>query len=262
MASPTTRSITFPELVQGLHGSLAEPLTSSNLPNVQRLMSSYAPNPEDYSQFKYHDASKPYTRILIDSGNGIFNLMLLVWTQGKASPIHDHSGAHCLMKVLEGELVETQYEWPSDTKSDHSDDSRVDSGNEEEPMHVKQEKLYHKSQVAYIHDKIGLHRVSNPSESATAVSLHLYTPPYQECKTFCERTGKARPSGRCVFYKDFSNQPLLPELKTGPASASGVCSPSVNNAPVTMSKISPDTPPGQYFENALATQRSIIIPSK
>lgn len=52
----------------------------------------------------------------------------------------------------------------------------------------------------FIIDKIGLHRISNPSAEKGAVSLHLYTPPYQMCKTFEENTGKARSSGICSFY--------------------------------------------------------------
>lgn len=49
-------------------------------------------------------------------------------------------------------------------------------------------------------DKIGLHRISNPSTEKGAVSLHLYTPPFQSCKTFEEKTGRARSSGNCSFY--------------------------------------------------------------
>lgn len=52
----------------------------------------------------------------------------------------------------------------------------------------------------FVIDNIGLHRISNPSAEKGAVSLHLYTPPYQMCKTFEENTGKARSSGICSFY--------------------------------------------------------------
>jgi hypothetical protein len=49
-------------------------------------------------------------------------------------------------------------------------------------------------------DKIGLHRIANPSMHTGAVSLHLYTPPYETCKTFEEQTGRSRSSGKCSFY--------------------------------------------------------------
>lgn len=47
-----------------------------------------------------------YTRNLVDEGNGRFNLMVLCWGEGHGSAIHDHSDAHCVMKMLQGELCE------------------------------------------------------------------------------------------------------------------------------------------------------------
>ncbi len=55
-------------------------------------------------------------------------------------------------------------------------------------------------------DNIGLHRISNPSQHTGAVSLHLYTPPYKVCKTFEEKTGRARSSGVCSFYSVGGNR--------------------------------------------------------
>ena len=43
----------------------------------------------------------------------------------------------------------------------------------------------------FLTDTIGLHRVENPSHSDTAVTLHLYSPPFSECQSFDERTGNA-----------------------------------------------------------------------
>lgn len=47
-----------------------------------------------------------YTRNLVDEGNGRFNLMVLCWGEGHGSAIHDHANAHCIMKILQGELCE------------------------------------------------------------------------------------------------------------------------------------------------------------
>ena len=41
----------------------------------------------------------------------------------------------------------------------------------------------------YPTDNDCLHRMENPSQSDSAVSLHLYVPPYDTCKSFDERTG-------------------------------------------------------------------------
>lgn len=38
-------------------------------------------------------------------------------------------------------------------------------------------------------DSIGLHRMENGSHTECAASLHLYSPPFQTCQTFDQRTG-------------------------------------------------------------------------
>ncbi|CAG5053333.1 unnamed protein product [Parnassius apollo] len=45
--------------------------------------------------------------------------------------------------------------------------------------------------VCYINDALGLHRMENPSHVDGAVSLHLYCPPFDSCRMFDVRTGKA-----------------------------------------------------------------------
>ncbi|OAQ23165.1 cysteine dioxygenase type I, partial [Linnemannia elongata AG-77] len=151
---------------------------------VQKLMASYTSNQADWQKYAMFDKGR-YTRNLVDDGNGKFNLMILAWPETIGSAIHDHSGSHCLMKILDGELKETLYHWP-----------------ERKPtaMSVKKETFLKRDTVAYMHDNLGLHAVSNPLKTQGSVSLHLYTPPYEVCKTFNERSSKARSSGKCVFY--------------------------------------------------------------
>jgi len=55
-------------------------------------------------------------------------------------------------------------------------------------------------------DKIGLHKVGNPSTEKPAISLHLYTPPYEVCRTFCEKSGRARAGGKCLFFSKFGQK--------------------------------------------------------
>lgn len=53
----------------------------------------------------------------MDEGNGKFNLMLLCWGEGHSSAVHDHADAHCFMKMLDGNLREVRFAWPSDSNS-------------------------------------------------------------------------------------------------------------------------------------------------
>lgn len=71
------------------------------------------------------------------------------------------------MKILKGSLTETRYAWPT-----------IDLNNSEDRhMQVITEKTYEVDQVAYMSDKLGLHRISNPDKENYAVSLHCESKP-------------------------------------------------------------------------------------
>lgn len=137
------------------------------------------------------------------------------------------------MKILDGELQETLYDWPSTIIGDDTiaqditePSTMTNDTDSSTPLVVSKNTIYQPNQVTYVHggkkinkfflfvvtpntyslDKIGLHRISNPSSERGAVSLHLYTPPYKVCKTFNETTGKARSSGICSFYSVGGNR--------------------------------------------------------
>ncbi|KAG0286776.1 Cysteine dioxygenase [Linnemannia gamsii] len=201
-------------------------------------MTNYVSNEEDWKKYAHFDKGR-YTRNLVDDGNGKFNLMILAWPENVGSAIHDHSGSHCLMKVLDGKLQETLYEWPDrvQLESDHPLDSGLGSDNSDDetsssscckaaPMVVKRETILHRDQCAYMSDQLGLHRVSNPLKAAGAgsLSLHLYTPPYETCKTFNEKSSMARASGKCVFFSAGGEK-----LQSCPSAAYLACSLTEND---------------------------------
>ncbi|GAP82820.1 putative cysteine dioxygenase [Rosellinia necatrix] len=156
--------------------------------DLTHLMERYVSNPEEWAPYALSNANMPYTRNLVDEGNGKANLLVLVWTPGKASPIHDHGNAHCLMKILHGNLTETRYDFPD--------------GDKEKPMEMKSKHVHKENAVAYMADELGLHRMSNHG-SDYAVSLHLYTPPNvarQGCNIFNPQTGKKTHVAKCGNY--------------------------------------------------------------
>ncbi|KAK6457400.1 Cdg1 cysteine dioxygenase [Scheffersomyces xylosifermentans] len=134
-----------------------------DIEQVRALMESYTSNDLDWLKLALHDPSRNYSRNGIINLNGNANLLILVWSPGKSSAIHDHAKAHCCMKILSGELMESLYEFP------HGEGSK---------LKCKKETLLQRDVVGYISDNIGLHKISNPSNDKIAVSLHLYTPPY------------------------------------------------------------------------------------
>lgn len=57
----------------------------------------------------------------------------------------------------------------------------------------------------HISDSIGLHRVENVSHTECAVSLHLYSPPFQTCQTFDQRTGH-RNAVKMTFWSKYGDR--------------------------------------------------------
>ena len=89
-------------------------------------------------------------RNLVDRGDdGNYNLMLLCWPKGIKSTIHDHSGSHCLMKILQGSLKEVRYSWPSTN---------------DDVMEEKGTKIAKENEVLYMSDQLGLHQVRKLNE--------------------------------------------------------------------------------------------------
>lgn len=139
-------------------------------PGAPALLTSYARAHEDWRPFGFFDAQR-YTRHQV-ARNADFELLVLCWGVGQASPIHNHEGQNCWMAVLDGEVDELQYKWTNGAPPVLSRETRLPRG-----------------EVAFIRDEIALHVVrSKPGTSA--VSLHLYAKPYDACNVYCERTGQ------------------------------------------------------------------------
>jgi cysteine dioxygenase len=164
-----------------------------NVQDLQDAMLAYTSNEADWAKYALSDPSRGYTRNLVDNCNGKSNLLILVWSPGKGSPIHDHANAHCVMKVLKGTLQETLYGWPcqradnpatcahaeqqlqSDCPSPEHTCSAGSAPLQPAALQIHRDIAYGEDQVTYMSDKLGLHRIANPSETEFAVSLHLYT---------------------------------------------------------------------------------------
>ena len=93
------------------------------------------------------------------------------------------------MKILKGRLRETLYAWPCE-RSDNPTPCRAKGSplynNTEHTcspsgelgpgsLQVTRSTVYQPEQVAYMSDRLGLHKIENASDSELAVSLHLYT---------------------------------------------------------------------------------------
>ncbi|KFY59112.1 hypothetical protein V496_05843 [Pseudogymnoascus sp. VKM F-4515 (FW-2607)] len=149
----------FEDLVDSLTAILGPTsgLTSEgvDVDALTRLMAEYESKEEDWGRYALGDASRGYTRNLVDVGNGKSNLLILVWSPNKGSLIHDHADAHCLMRILSGTLRETRYATPPSPAA--------------APPTILKETTYSAGQVTYMSDSLGVHKISNPDPERMAL---------------------------------------------------------------------------------------------
>lgn len=166
----------------------------------------------------FFDGTKPYTRNVI-TVNEHYALIAMCWSPGRASPVHDHAGSGCWLRVVSGELLEALYSVPggeeggpssgagkaltnlpllssdedgeadagagaapvSDADSSGSD---ADGADGDQRVRLVSRRPLPAGSCSYMADDIGIHAVSNSSSVTPAVSLHCYAPPFASCHVF------------------------------------------------------------------------------
>lgn len=101
--------------------NLSTYLTTASTPSIPYLAHMLRNDTSDaaqWSRYAFRDPGKAYTRNLVCEVPGVFNLILLVWTPGRASLVHDHAQSDCLMKVLQGGIRETRFSMPAEDAPD------------------------------------------------------------------------------------------------------------------------------------------------
>ena len=112
-----------------------------------------------------------YTRnCIID--NEKFELILLCWEPGQVTPIHDHGGEECWVRIVEGDFRETIY------KED-----------KEGVLNAVKSGVAKANDITYMIDFMGFHSLENLSDKRS-MSLHLYAKPIRSCKLYDVNTGE------------------------------------------------------------------------
>ena len=135
---------------------------------VQWLMEHYDATNEDYQKYALKLDKNQYTRNLIKN-SPYFTLMLLVWPPLIASPVHDHGGSECWLRVIKGSLEERFYEKPQYKNS---------------AIKLRFSEVHKSDDVCFINDDQGLHSINNPLNDIWSISLHCYVPGYESCNAF------------------------------------------------------------------------------
>jgi cysteine dioxygenase len=102
---------------------------------------------------------RTYQRIPL-CGNDWYQAWVMCWRNGQRSPIHDHRGSSCAVRVLHGTLTETLFDFAPNG-------------------HIKA-KLSHDFEPGQVisGEDADVHQVSNlQAGNADLVTLHVYSPP-------------------------------------------------------------------------------------
>jgi cysteine dioxygenase len=111
-------------------------------------------------------SERGYTRNLVRTGPW-YSALVLCWKNGQRSPIHDHKGSSCGVRVLRGTLTETLFEFAPNghVKATFSRDALPGS--------------------VIASEDSDMHQVSNLQDGdADLVTLHVYSPPLMWMGTY------------------------------------------------------------------------------
>lgn len=124
----------------------------------------------DYCRFD----PRHYVRNLIHTGPG-YHALVLCWRNGQRSPIHDHTGSGCGVKVLSGVATETRFQIAPNGMIYPADSHTLVEG-----------------ETCYTEDA-DIHQLSNlQAAGADLVTLHVYSPPLLRMNAFSLHGAEAR----------------------------------------------------------------------
>lgn len=137
----------------------------ASLPELTARLARLELDPKDVAEFiRFGEPS--YQRILVRAGRG-YHLWIMCWKNGQRSPIHDHTGSSCALRVLRGTATITDFAFAANG-------------------HVKALGSRECPPGSVIGSEDGdLHQVSNlQAGAADLVTLHIYTPPLLRMGTY------------------------------------------------------------------------------
>ena len=135
------------------------------LPELQEALSGLAVSLDDVRPW-LHFGAVTYRRNLVHAGPA-YQALVLCWRNGQRSPIHDHAGSSCGVRVLSGQAVETVFR-------------RTRAG----MVYAARSNIHEPGSVCATQDA-DIHQVSNlADDGGDLVTLHVYSPPLLNMGTY------------------------------------------------------------------------------
>lgn len=168
-------TVKIENLIKGLNEISDENFTCDN---VYQFL---ADNPVDIDSISkyFFWSEKFYTRNLIYI-NERFELMALCWERGQVSPVHNHANQQCWMSVPMGKLRGQNF-------------SVVEIDRQSNFCKLTETDIFDLSDclAAKVELEEPIHQILNlPEFDSRAVSLHIYSKPFDKCLAYCRETDK------------------------------------------------------------------------
>ncbi len=159
--SAATGATRLSELIVYLDG-LSGP---AELDELLKLLAGLEVDPADVAEH-VRFSTRGYTRNLVRAGSW-YHLLALCWRNGQRSPIHDHVGSRCGVRVLRGVLTETTFAFVPHGRIKAVGSRELVAGE------------------VCGSEGLDLHQVSNLQDGdADLVTLHVYSPPLRQMGTY------------------------------------------------------------------------------
>jgi cysteine dioxygenase len=169
------KTVNVENLIEGLR---AIPDADFTCDNVYRFL---AENPVDVDSISkyFHWSENFYTRNLIFK-NERFEMMAVCWNKGQVSKIHNHANQMCWMTVPMGKLRGQNF------RAVETDESRNFCRLEKTGQFDLSDCL-----TAKVELEEPIHQILNlPEFDERAVSLHIYSKPFDKCLSYCRETNR------------------------------------------------------------------------
>mmetsp|Transcript_19495 Transcript_19495/g.28461 ORF Transcript_19495/g.28461 Transcript_19495/m.28461 type:complete len:248 (-) Transcript_19495:113-856(-) len=144
---------------------------------------------EEMDHYSFIESHKNYTRNLIATDHQTFTLLLLCWNPNKSSPIHDHPCDGCWMRVLKGTVNEKRYV-----------ENKVRDG-----FVCTMDSSFQEGSQTFINDNMGYHKIGNEGSAGQAISIHLYSPPFQKCKIWMDENDIKATTSRVCHFSEYGH---------------------------------------------------------
>lgn len=160
-----------------VEGLAALPHRSFTIERVHDYVSSRAVVPETLEKYLFFSKGN-YTRNLIFK-NEVFECMAICWEVGQASRIHNHRGQNCWMATPIGRLRVQNFRVENRDAARGSCTLVPTDAFDMDPAHP-----------SYVDPAEPVHQVLNlPEFSQRAVSLHVYSHPFNTCEIYLREKG-------------------------------------------------------------------------